>query len=139
MRNPREMTRRWLAQAEHSHRTARVLLENGFWAETCFHAEQTSQLALKAYLYSRGRRFINIYSVRTLVMECGREDAEFLKLEDYGKVLDRYYLTTRYPDALPDPAIPFESFTELEARQAETFSNEIVELVKTKVAPILEG
>ena len=48
-------------------------------------------------------------------------------------ILDRYYLSTRYPDALPDPAIPFESFSARDARQALEFASEIVDTVRAKI------
>jgi HEPN domain-containing protein len=133
MKNPKETAKRWLAQAEHSLGTTRILLENGLWADACFHSEQTAQLALKAFLYYRGRRFVNIHSVRVLASECGKEDAQFLAFESYGMFLDRYYLSTRYPDALPAPAIPFESFTQQEAQQALGYATEIVELVRAQI------
>lgn len=133
MKTPLETARRWLAQAEHSLFATRSLLESGFWAEACFHAEQTAQLALKAFLYSVGRRFINIHSVRELAVQCSNEDSEFSPFVDHGRFLDRYYLATRYPDVLPAPAVPFESFTAKEARQALAFATEMVELVRAKV------
>ena len=133
MRNPPETARRWLAQAGHGLETTRILFENSLWSEVCFHAEQTAQLALKAFLFALGRRFVLIHSIRTLVQECTQEDSEFRTFEEYGTVLDRYYLATRYPDVLPGPAIPFESFTQTDAQQALSYATEMVELVRVKV------
>ncbi|PKB72801.1 MAG: hypothetical protein BZY75_05225 [SAR202 cluster bacterium Io17-Chloro-G7] len=133
MKTPLETSRLWLAQAEHSLTATQALLELGFWADACFHAEQTAQLGLKAYLFFKGRRYVNIHSVRTLALECGKEDADFLSFEEYGSFLDRYYLTTRYPDALPAPSIPFQSFFEQEARQAVDQASEIVKSVRDKI------
>ena len=133
MKKPLETARRWLAQAEHVLEMTETLLEHGFWSDTCFHSEQTAQLALKAFLYSQGRRFINIYSVRELAFNCENMDPEFSVFADYGMFLDRYYLATRYPDALPEPAIPFESFSEQEAVQALGYATEMVEMVRAKV------
>lgn len=133
MKTPKETSRRWLAQAEHNLSMARSLLESGFWSGACFHAEQTAQLALKAFLYWRGRRFVNIHSIRALALECGKEDVQFLAFEAYGMILDRYYLATRYPDVLPAPAIPFESFIQQEAQQALSYATEIVELVRAQI------
>ena len=70
MKTPVETARRWLAQAEHNLSMARSLFAGSFSAGACFHAEQTAQLALKAYLFRRGRRFVNIHSVRMLLLEC---------------------------------------------------------------------
>ena len=133
MKKPLETAQRWLAQAEHSLGVTRVLVDNGLWPEVCFHAEQTAQLALKAYLFFEGRRFVNVHSVRTLAEECSNHDSEFAPLMDYGMILDRYYLSTRYPDALPDPAIPFESFSAVDARQALEFATKIVDTVRAKI------
>lgn len=134
MKTPVETARRWLAQAEHNLSVTRLMLENDVWAQACFHSEQTAQLALKAYLFRRGRRFVNIHSVRVLAQECSKEDSDFTPFEDYGIFLDRYYLSTRYPDVLPAPAVPYLSFTASEAKQALGYAEEIVEQVKAKIA-----
>ncbi len=133
MKNPRETARRWLAQAEHSLSSTGVMLDNGLWSDACFHAEQTAQLALKAFLYDLGQRFINVHSVRQLAQDCGNNDGDFSAFIGHGAVLDRYYLATRYPDVLPTPAIPFQSFTEQDAKQALEFATEIVDVVRAKV------
>ena len=133
MKTPLETSKRWLAQAEHSLIATKALFDGGFWAEACFNSEQTAQLALKTFLFFRGRRFVNIHSVRTLILECGKEGPVFSPLENYGSFLDRYYLTTRYPDALPAPAIPFQSFTEEEAKLAVEHASEIVELARNRI------
>ena len=134
MKTPVETARRWLAQAEHNLSMARSLFDGSFWAGACFHSGQTAQLALKAYLFRQGKRFVNIHSVRALVLESSKEDSDFLPFEDYGMFLDRYYLSTRYSDVLPAPAVPYESFTAAEAQQALGYAEEIVELAKAKIA-----
>ncbi|HLF04752.1 MAG TPA: HEPN domain-containing protein [Dehalococcoidia bacterium] len=133
MKTPLQTARRWLAQAVNTLDMTRSLFDAGFWAGTCFHAEQTAQLALKAYLFRRGRRFVNIHSIHALAQECGKEDQEFVKLQAYGPTLDRYYLSTRYPDVLPEPAIPFQAFTQQDAIQALEYATEIVALVRSKI------
>ncbi|MFQ6028493.1 MAG: HEPN domain-containing protein [Dehalococcoidia bacterium] len=134
MKRPLETARRWLAQAEYSLRMTRSMVEGGFGAGACFHAEQTAQLALKAFLFSAGRRFVNIHSVRELAINCSNHDQGFAAFVEYGLVLDRYYLPTRYPDVLPEPAVPFESFTRQDADQALEFVEETLELVRANVA-----
>lgn len=133
VKKPLETARRWLAQAEHSLRVTRLLLDDGMKADACFHAEQTAQLVLKAFLYSLGRRNINIHSVQELASRCAEADDAFSAFMEYGTFLDRYYLSTRYPDALPEPAVPFQSFTEKEARAALEYATEMVETVKARV------
>ena len=50
-----------------------------------------------------------------------------------GQVLDHYYIPTRYPDALAFPAIPYESYTAREAREAVELASTILSAVKQKV------
>jgi HEPN domain-containing protein len=111
----------------------RTLIENGFWADVCFHAEQTAQLALKAFLYGTGRRYVQLHSIRELAEECAKEDEAFLEFVSRCGVLDRYYLSTRYPDVLSAPAVPFESFVEQEAIDAQGFASEFVNTVRAKI------
>ena len=132
MRRPYEQMRRWLAQAEHQLEVTDSLLESGFWSDVCFMAEQTAQMALKAFLYGRGQRHILFHSIQDLAPECGELDAVFEEVVEWGKILDRYYIPTRYPDALASPAVPFRSFTQDDARQARRYAADIVELVKTR-------
>ena len=133
MKTPLETARRWLAQAEHALAVGQILFERELWSDVCFQSEQAAQLALKAFLYGIGRRFVQIHSVRELAAECSKENPGFSGAAENCGFLDRYYLTTRYPDVLPPPALPFESFTKGEARQALDQAIEIVELVKTQV------
>jgi HEPN domain-containing protein len=130
MKNPPEQFRRWISQAEHQVEVTRTLLESGFWSDVCFNAEQTAQMALKAYLFGKGQRFVQIHSIRELALRCAEFDEEFTAASNWGMVLDRYYITTRYPDALASPAVPFQSFSEDDARQAYGYAVDIVQLVR---------
>jgi HEPN domain-containing protein/predicted nucleotidyltransferase len=135
VRNPEERGRRWLAQAEHNLSMARTLLENGFWAGACFQSEQAAELALKALLYSRGHRYVTTHSVQELVQTSGQDDAELQRFQGYGEFLDRFYLPTRYPDALDGPGVPFEAFNEPEALQALGYAAEVVDTVRARMRP----
>ena len=132
MKRPLEQLHRWLSQAEHQLEVTNSLLELGFWSDVCFNAEQTAQMALKAFLYGKGRRFIQGDSIRDLALQCAELDEEFTRVPEWGRILDRYYISTRYPDVLAPPAVPFESFTEDDAQQAHEYATNTVEIVKTR-------
>ncbi len=132
MRDSGETARQWLRQAEHTLEVTQALYEHHFWSDVCFMAEQTAQLGLKSFLYSQGSRFIPFHAIQELARDCAQRDAAFEPVVEMGKVLDRYYIPTRYPDALPAPAVPFESFTEADARQALDFAHQVVTLVQEK-------
>ena len=103
------------------------------FAECCFHAEQTGQLALKAFLYGKGERFVNLHSVKQLVERCATHDPAFGQVIDAGKVLDQYYIPTRYPDAIGFPGVPYETYTAKQANEAVQLATSIVVLVTSKV------
>jgi HEPN domain-containing protein len=132
MKRPREQSQRWLEQAEHQLEVTNALLELGFWSDVCFMAEQTAQMALKAFLYGEGRRFVLLHSIQELALQCSEIDEAFAETIEWGKILDRYYIPTRYPDALPPPTVPFRSFIESDAQQARQYATNIVQLVKTR-------
>lgn len=134
MKNPKENGLRWLSQAEHDLASAINNLEKvKFYSDACFMAEQASQKALKAYLFSKGERYVLSHSVKQLVDFCIRYDTKFSHLTEYGMILDKYYIPTRYPDALAPPAVPYQSYTEKEAREAVKYAEEIIGLVKKKI------
>lgn len=54
-------------------------------------------------------------------------------LIEVAKFLDRYYIPTRYPDALASPAVPYETYTEKDAVEAIGLAEKITELVKQKL------
>ena len=80
-----------------------------------------------------GERFINIHSVSKLLEESSKFNKDFLKFINNGKILDRYYLTTRYPDTVAEPAIPYEVYTEKEANESIEIVTTIFEISKQKI------
>ena len=130
MKTPGRNAARWLRQAEYDLRQAEQLLAGGVFSYAAFFAEQAAQKALKAYLLSRGRRMVAIHSVGELAREAAALDSRFASLIEPGGRLDRYYLTSRYPDALPEPAIPAEVYTRQDAEEAVRISRTAVDSVR---------
>ncbi len=56
------------------------------------------------------------------------------QLVERGRVLDTYYIPTRYPDALPEGA-PFEFFGLLQSEEAIRHAGAIVAFVRAALAP----
>jgi len=105
----------------------------GEYAYACFHLEQASQKALKSFLYFMGKRYIWEHSIFNLAQQCAEYDHEFKELLDAGKYLDRFYLTTRYPDAVAPPALPYELFTEEDFKKALELAERILRFVERKI------
>ena len=101
MKPSRETGLRWLLQAEHDLVVAHEHQGRGYYSDACFMAEQSSQKALKAFLTAEGHRSIPVHSVAQLAEMCSRTDTDFSIHISPGRILDQYYIPTRYPDALP--------------------------------------
>ena len=135
MKNPRRNAARWLRQAEHDLVQADRMLAAGVFSYAAFFAEQAAQKALKAFLLAQGKRLITTHSVGQLAREAAARDKRFDSLIDPGKRLDRHYLTARYPDALPEPAIPAEAYTPEDAEEAIQSAGAILEAARAAIPP----
>ena len=130
MKNARQNAERWIREAEYTLRQTERNCREGSYNLACFLAEQTAQKALKAVLYFDGARFINIHSVAELAKEASGTHQEFTSLISEGSRLDQYYLSARYPDAVPEPAIPAEIFTKKKAEEAGGSARKIFDAAK---------
>jgi HEPN domain-containing protein len=135
MKPGREMVLRWLRQAEHDLRIARGHCERGDYSDACFMAEQAAQKALKAFLIAHGERVVLIHSVAQLAEHCAQLDPAFTAHTTPGRILDQFYIPTRYPDVLAPPAVPFESYTQEQGEMAVAAAQAIVTLVAQKLPP----
>jgi HEPN domain-containing protein len=138
MKPGREAALRWLRQAEHDLAIARGHQERGDFSDACFMAEQAAQKALKAFLIAYGQRSVPIHSVAQLTEHCAQVDPAFTVHITAGRVLDQYYIPTRYPDALAPLAVPFESYTQEQGITAVTATQAIVALVARNLRPATE-
>ncbi|MBI2934471.1 MAG: HEPN domain-containing protein [Chloroflexi bacterium] len=86
---------------------------------------------MKAYLILRtGRSPQGIHSIQKLAAKCLDFDPKFEEAVELGRTLDRYYVPTRYPDALTPPAVPFETFTRKDAEEAIKKSRDLIAFVR---------
>ncbi len=134
MKQPLLNARRWLRQAEHDLEQAKKSAADGSYAYAAFFSEQAAQKALKAFLFSSGLRSVTIHSVAELARQASGVEKAFASLVAKGKQLDRHYLASRYPDALPAPATPFESYTEEDAEESLAAAAECLNLAKTFIS-----
>lgn len=135
MKQPKGEARRWLKQAIHDLKVARENFKSSFYSDACFEAEQATQKALKAYLFFQGERFVWIHSIFELLLKTCSWDKKFKIFLDQGKVLDQYYIPTRYPDALAPPAVPYEVYTKENAKEAILIAQKILKAIKEKITP----
>jgi HEPN domain-containing protein len=123
--------RRWFQQAQADIKVVHTLLSAGHYAATCFHSQQTAGKALKALLYSQGRRVVLGHSIQELVRQGEEYEAALADLKDEAILLDQFYIPARYPNGLPSPAIPDESYTESQAKTAQITAEHVLQMVET--------
>ncbi len=95
-----ELTLEWLQKAEGDYATAgremRARRRPNYDA-ACFHAQQTAEKYLKAFLQEHGAPFPRTHSLIELLELCLPLDASFEFLRDLLVALDRYAVSYRYP------------------------------------------
>jgi HEPN domain-containing protein len=128
----RQEAQRWLSQAQHDLRAAATIHREGFPETACFLAQQAAEKALKAYLYAQGERAVLGHATHLLVRQCARYDPASESLLDACRTLDQYYISTRYPNGLPD-GIPHEVYTGAQAEGAVGLARQVLEWVGTAI------
>jgi len=121
---------RWFRQAVAELEVVRTLIAGRHYAPACFYSQQAAEKALKAVLYSQGQRVVLGHSVRDLAKRCKAYDASFGSVESDGALLDQLYIPTRYPNGLPPPAVPSESYTESHAQSALASAERVVRVAE---------
>lgn len=119
----------WLLQAESDLRAVVDLVKNGHFAQACFSSQQGAEKALKALAFYRGAELVKSHSLATIAQDLGING----ELGTYALKLDLYYLTTRYPDALPDNAVPAEKFNFEMAQESYEMAEALVARVKKEL------
>ncbi len=123
---------RWLAQAENDLAFAEHGLELGFFAQTCFLAQQVAEKAAKAVHYARGARIVMGHSVDGLLESLAPDLPQVEALRDGAKELDQHYVPTRYPSGLPGN-VPFRAFTRDQARRALEHARTVLSFARAGV------
>ncbi len=132
MRDPKNEGKRWLEQAIEDLRWAKDIAERGGYHIACFLAQQVGEKALKAFLYAKGEEIVLGHSIERLCHYASRFDPSFTEKVKEWAILDAYYVTTRYPNSVPD-SIPAKIYTRNTALDAVKLAEEIVEYVKSNL------
>lgn len=122
-----ELTAEWIEKAEGDYATAGRELRarrRPNYDATCFHAQQTAEKYLKAFLQEHGIAFPKTHSLIELLELCLPVDASFEFQRDLLILLDRYAVRYRYPG---------ESADRGEARQAFRAVTQVRAFVREKL------
>ncbi len=126
MNDPAREARRWILQAKDDLRFVDWIRDQGaFFDKACFVSQQAGEKALKACLYALGRRRVIGHSLIELLEELESEVPEAAVLQRAAARLDRYYISTRYPNGLPG-GCPYQAYTAEDLEQAHQDAAEVV-------------
>ncbi len=120
----------WLKQAKRDLKQARVLKKNKGYEWACFLAQQSAEKALKGLHLFLGQEAWG-HTISKLLTEL---PIGFPKeLIDKAKILDSFYIPTRYPNGFPEGA-PYEHYGRTQAEEAIKYASEIIKFVSSKMA-----
>jgi len=120
----------WFAQSRRDLEQARASQRDGRHEWACFAAQQAAEKAVKALHLHNGQEAWG-HVVARLLSELPFAPRD--ELVEMGKVLDNFYVATRYANGHPEGA-PFEHYGMLQSSQAIQYANTIIEYVRSKMA-----
>ena len=131
-KNRRE-AERWHKTAQGDLASAVILLKNIRYAHSCFHAQQSGEKAMKAVWYLLDADPWG-HSITKLIQGLEQVDIKTYKkikgLEKNAVLLDRFYITTRYPNGLPE-LTPEEAYLEEDAKNCIENAEKIIKVVSS--------
>ena len=105
-RGPQQTTLNWVRKAEADLRLARRAVEppDPLWDGVCFHAQQSVEKYLKAYLQEHGIRSPRTHELHTLADLIGSRIPNLVQLRSDLDWLSDYAVDIRYPDTVASQA-----------------------------------
>lgn len=100
-RDKKQGAKRWFLQALRDLDDAKFNLSGKRYNVACFLSQQSAEKGLKAYLFFKGAEEVCWHSVGDLCRDAESFDKDFEEIENAASSLDKYYIPTRYPNALP--------------------------------------
>jgi HEPN domain-containing protein len=106
MSSPESNWAAWLRKADHD----LLNIENNLaakeipWDTVCFHAQQTAEKSLKAFLVYHGRDLSKTHDLVAWLAQCVACNPGLAALESDCRKLTSYGVAARYPDDLFEPS-----------------------------------
>jgi HEPN domain-containing protein len=125
----------WLSQAIRDLEHAQSSKAEGRHEWACFAAQQSAEKAVKSLHLSIGQEAWG-HVVARLLQELPAPPPE--DLVDKSKVLDNFYIPTRYANSHPEGA-PFQHYGPIQSEEAIRYAGEILEFVRLQMAESSRG
>ena len=122
----------WLARAEDDLSFAQLGLREKYFSQVCFLSQQVVEKAFKAFLLAKGRPYPRLHKVIELANLCFELEKDLDPLKNDLKLLDEFYIPTRYPDAVPG-GLPSGIPEFADAETALQTATRVLELVRSRI------
>lgn len=121
-----EIVKEWLDKADEDFNFADANLreESTFYAQICFHFQQSAEKYLKAFIVARDLEFEKTHNLIYLLKICARQEAVLSNLSDECEFLNAFYIEARYPVHWPI------SHTREKASQAREAASRVAKAIK---------
>ena len=90
-----------LLKAEDDLKLANLGLENGFYSQVCFLSQQCAEKSLKAFILAKNDLYPKTHKLIDLIEKCKEIKKQLNVYKKDIKILDEFYIPTRYPDGIP--------------------------------------
>jgi len=125
-----DRSRDWLAQGERDLEQAQASRDQERHEWACFAAQQAAEKVVKALHLHLGQEAWGHVVARLLRELPVRTPAD---LVDRAKVLDNFYVASRYPNGHPEGA-PFEHYGPIQSQEAIEHASTIIAFVRAQMA-----
>jgi len=122
----------WFAQATHDLQQAQESAHSGRHEWSCFAAQQAAEKAVKALHLHLGQEAWG-HVIAVLLLELPQSADVPAELVEQGRVLDNFYIPTRYPNSHPEGP-PFSHFGPLQSSEAIAHASSIIEFIRSQMA-----
>lgn len=124
--------RDWLDQAKRDLEQAEDSRCSGRHEWACFACHQAAEKAVKALHLNNGQEAWG-HVIAKLLQELPDSIKIFEDLIEMGRVLDNFYIPTRYPNGHPEGP-PFSHYGPLQSTEAIQYAGKIIEFVCSQMA-----
>jgi HEPN domain-containing protein len=93
----KEIVAEWYTKACSDLKSAQILLREGIYDTSCFHAQQAVEKILKAFLIKRDFEIEKTHDLVKLIEDCSRLDSSFENLRNSVSKINSYAIDARYP------------------------------------------
>jgi HEPN domain-containing protein len=128
-----DISNKWIYFAEQDLNFAKSGLKDKFYSHVCFLSQQTVEKACKAFLIYNGLNYPKTHKIVEII-NSNKKLLDLLKeFIDEIKLLDAFYIPTRYPDGIPG-SLPEGLPDEKDAESSLSVAEKIFNVMKEEIS-----